>query len=544
MWKLLRNLVLAAIFVAGALKLLAWYAVREDSQRVVAELAPYAELKYAGVSAGLNGSVTLDDVSVTPAGTRQTYRANRVTLNTPSLHWLLRRALFHESNLPQQFDLVAEGLELPSGAAWLNQEIFDAQIFVPFSAVGCGAGKLVAADYRKMGFGPPSSSERLDYRYNDDTHALNLSLTLTAPGFAKVVLAADITRFDPAHVQTRGWLEKLRVNQLSADYSDLGFLRARNRFCAQRDAVSQSQFVDRHITDVRALLQQHGITPNDSLVQLYRTLLTDGGQVSVLSLPSKDFIPGSWRVLGANEVWRQLNVTSRYQDSPPIMFGLDFSAPPNDLATATAESSTAMTVAAASMPAPVAPPKPEAIVVDPTPVVVKPPVSAPLPKTPQVPLAEQTTSQIAATSMREPISLVPTPTRDSLGLGGLDRAESRLAPLTISPVVPKSVPMLTVLPSSPPPPPNSTMALVWKPVVDELPETTPVPPDHTVIDFAHLAHEQGRRVRLITNGNNKIVGYVVGVDATDVQLRIDRGGGDAQFSIPRSRVEQIQLLKR
>ncbi len=544
MWKLLRNLVLAAIFVAGALKLLAWYAVRQDSQRVVAELAAYAQLQYTGVSAGLNGSVTLDGVTLTTAATHLAYHARRVTLTTPGLHWLLRRALLHENNLPQQFGIAIEGLQLPSGLSWLNREIFDPQIFVPFAALGCGGRELSAVDLRKMGLNLPDSSERLDYRYNDDAHTLSTTLTLTAPGFTRIVMEAELARFDPTQLHTPGWFEKLRLNQATAEYTDLGYLRVRNRFCAKHDAISESQFVDRHITDARTLLLQHGITPSDSLTELYRTLLSEGGQVSVLSLPSKDFIPGSWRVLGANEVWRQLNVTSRYQDSPPIMFGLEFANPPTAIAAAPDDPSTVMTVTAPPLPGPATPPKPEPAAARLVAVVAKVATPAPISQVPKTPLSDPTTAQLAASAMREPIVPPPKPARDSLGLGGLDRAEARLAPLAIAPTVAKPQSAPVVFPSSPPPPPNSTLALVWKPVIDELPETIAPAPDYTIIDFSRLARETGRRVRLVTNGNNKIEGYVIDVDVTSVQLRVDRGDGDAQFSIPRSRIEQIQLIKR
>ncbi len=547
MWKLLRNLVLAAIFVAGALKLLAWYAVREDSQRVVAELAPYAQLKYAGISAGLNGSVALDDVAVTTAASHQVYRAKRATFMTPGLHWLLRHALLHENSVPQQFGIVVDGLQLPPGTRWLDRHVFDPQTFVPFPSLGCGTRDLSAVDYRKMGFDLRASSERLDYRYNDDTGTLNATLTLTAPNFTRIVLEAEVGRFDPTQALTHGWLEKLRFNQLSADYTDLGYLRARKRFCARLDGVAESQFVDRHISAVRELLLQNGITPSDSLTRLYRSLISEGGQVSVLSLPSKDFIPDSWRILGGNEVWRQLNVTSRYKDSPPIMFGLAFSTPENAVVS-TPDASAAVTGDATS-PAPTPAPEPTkmpqpAPAVAATPVVAKPSPGPSVPKpTPTTTISP--TTKITAATIREPMTPLPKPQPDSLGLGGLDQAEAKLAAMTIKPVVakPEALPS-PVLPSSPPPPPDSTLALVWKPVIDELPESKPPPPDYVVIDISRLSREQGRRVRLITNGDIKVEGYVVGIDETSVRLRVNRGGGEALFSIPRSRIEQVQLLKR
>src|SRR5689334_12729481 len=161
MLKLLRNFALAGLLLAGIMKLLAWWAVGGDVEGVVAALAPYAQIKYDGVSTGLDGSVSLDKVSV-EAGHR-VYRADRVVFEAPSLFWLLGHAVMGGDALPAQFSISAEGFKLPP-VPWLDPQLFDPVTFVPFVAAGCGSG-LGEADYRRIGAAVGDSSERLDYHY-------------------------------------------------------------------------------------------------------------------------------------------------------------------------------------------------------------------------------------------------------------------------------------------------------------------------------------------------------------------------------------------
>src|SRR5258706_12942783 len=122
MLKLLRNFALAGLLVAGVMKLLTWWAVGRDAERVVVALAPYAAVKYDGISAGLDGSVSLDKVSV-DAG-HHVYRADSVVFEAPSLFWLLGHALFGGTSLPTQFSITADGLKLPP-LPWLDPQVFD-----------------------------------------------------------------------------------------------------------------------------------------------------------------------------------------------------------------------------------------------------------------------------------------------------------------------------------------------------------------------------------------------------------------------------------
>src|SRR5450432_846599 len=325
MWKLLRNLVLAAILLAGVLKLLSWYEVGQDAQRITAALSPYAQVHYDGISAGLDGSVNLSGVNVAVKRemAQDVYHADTVALESPGVFWLLKHALLRDNSLPPRFGVSVRGLRLPA-MPWLDTQWLNPVTLVPFETLGCGGGAFTAADYSKMGVSAGDARQHIDYRYDADGKTLDLTLILSSPGFASLTLEAETHPFDPNALVA---LDKLRVDQLSVDYADQGYLQRRNRFCGQRTSIGPGQFAEQHVAAVQALLQQHGIQAGSELVKLYRHLVETGGQASILSLPNSNFVVGTGLTLAPEDLLRQLNVTARYQDTPPVMFRLSFAAP-------------------------------------------------------------------------------------------------------------------------------------------------------------------------------------------------------------------------
>ena len=223
MWKWLRNIVLLAIVLAGALKLGAWYAVGHDAQRVVDALAPYAEIKYEGLAARLDGSVTITGVSVAPKGAHRVYRADSVAFDSPGLFWLLKHALLHENDLPAQFGLGVTGLSL-APEPWLDPLWLDPATFTVFASAGCES-RLGSSDYRRMELDPTTPSrQRFEYRYDASQHTLTATLSLSAPGFATLAPEADFSRFE--RVMGEDFTMVVPTGQLLDRAAVLGYVKA------------------------------------------------------------------------------------------------------------------------------------------------------------------------------------------------------------------------------------------------------------------------------------------------------------------------------
>lgn len=543
MWKWLRNGVLLAIVLAGALKLAAWYAVGKDAQRVVDAMAPYAQIKYDSLGAGLDGSVSLTGVSVAPVGSHRVYRADAVTLDSPGLLWLLKHAALHENELPAQFGMTVTGVKWPP-EPWLDPQWLDPTTYALFPSAGCQS-RLDTADYRRMGIDAGASSrDRFEYRYDPGQQMLSASLRLSTPGFADLALEADVSRFDPAKMLQTGFWGTTRIDQLSATYADSGFMQRRNDYCAKREGMGTPQFVDHHAAAVEALLQKSRIQPDEELVRLYKTLVEHGGSLRLLSLPNAVFSIKSWKSTSREELLRQLNVTARYQDKPPIMFRLAFMPEPSPDTTTPVDTDIVPTVAAAAGPT-----IPSPAVATPTVAApASPPAPAPKPeRKPETTVVAKPESSAIAKPVQESPPVATKPSTESASY--LDKAESRFTPpLVVRPPAPDSVPETRSAPVATPPastpiPQNSTQALVWKPgIIEQLPEAAPVKKDYTVVEFSALAQLTDRHVRLITRGGKQIEGFVASTGDHSLQLRIERGGGSALVAINRDSITQIQLL--
>ncbi|HST27944.1 MAG TPA: hypothetical protein VLK26_06200 [Rudaea sp.] len=556
MWKWLRNIVLLAIVLAGALKLGAWYAVGHDAQRIVDALAPYAEIKYDGLAAGLDGSVTITGVSVAPKGSHRIYRADSVAFDSPGLFWLLKHALLHENDLPAQFGLGMTGLSLPP-EPWLDPLWLDPATFTLFTSAGCES-RLGSNDYRRMELDPATPSrQRFEYRYDANQHTLTATLGLSAPGFATLALEADLSRFDPTKLMQPKFWDTTHFDQLSATYTDHGFMQRRDAYCAKRVDLGTEQFADRHIAAVQTLLQKSRIQPADEVMQMYRSLAAHGGSLRLLSLPNSVFSLGAWDATSREDLLRQLNVTARYQNKPPIMFRLAFLSAPESTPPSSEESATAATPVPAALSgnpaASAAPPNPAPAPTNPA-AAAGITAAVPPPPAPTAKEAAAGTKPIAAPTLASatPPATNPVPEKSSAPIANpkpedfLDRAEAKLfPPKPVAPVVPsppKPVPPVESTASTDAPT-TSTQALIWKPgIVEELPEATPLQKDYSVVEFSSLPQLAGRHIRLITVGGKQIEGFVASADDRRLQLRIERGGGHALIAISRDGISQIQLL--
>ena len=99
------------------------------------------------------------------------------------------------------------------------------------------------------------------------------------------------------------------------------------------------------------------------------------------------------------------------------------------------------------------------------------------------------------------------------------------------------------LPSIAAPAAGSTLALVWKPTVDRLPEVAVPERDYDVIDYAAVNTHGNRLVRVLTSGGKRVEGHIVSANEATLVLRVNRPGGSAELQVQRAVIVEIQLLR-
>src|SRR5215472_4965601 len=189
MWKLLRNLVIVALFGVVALKLVLWYEVQQGAARLAARFAPAAQVQYASVGAGIDGAVELGNVTVTVTRdhAREVWRAAQVDVGTPGAVWLLRRLLLDDDGLPEHLNITVRGLQVPAAALGTGAAAINPLSLVPFETLGCGiVSRFSVADYQRMGLNPGVQQQHVEYRYDAAAATLVLSAEFDSPPFSAI----------------------------------------------------------------------------------------------------------------------------------------------------------------------------------------------------------------------------------------------------------------------------------------------------------------------------------------------------------------------
>lgn len=524
----LRNLtLLSAVILAGgafALNL----AARSAAQRISAVVAPLAKLDFDGAGISLNGSIRLDSPQLTlgnePDQTR--LRADVAYLKGSGLVWLVGYLMDDAGSLPESLSITMRGFKLADDSTMTSlSRWMGLSSRALFENAGCGSDALGAKDYAKMGLSPEVSTDRLGYRYDPTGNRLEISFDLDSPGMARWQGATELKGFDPSRWSDERARQAVRVVRANLSYSDPGFLGRRNRFCANWLGINADQFVTQHVDAVKSILASHGIKPSDDLVSLYHRIVSRGGTLNVSSLPKSDWIPAEWTAYPRQDLLRQLNVTARLEDAPPIMLDLSFSQPEVPLYRVTPDPEVLPTAEETTQTAAQQPGVENKIETAPPPAVTtleKPVAAVDAKPAPAIVSAEPSKAGSASVQASEPAVVDEKATTDAVKTGD----EPAKAPVA----------------SSEPPPPGSTLALVWKPgEIQRLPPPESPKPTHLVIPTTQIAAHVGQRIQLLTEGGRRVDGELKSVDATTVILLVEANSGRAELSVPLTQIREARL---
>jgi hypothetical protein len=519
-----RFLVIAAVVAAGGVAALE-FSARSAAVDLARELEPLATLSYASAGISADGSVRLDEprLVVNRGIWRGTVSARLAKIRGASPFWLLGRFFSTDRVAPGNLHVETSGLRLGGEgsdlalAGWLGTA--DLALF---ENIGCGSDALSDKDRKRMGVETRERVDRFEYQYDGETRQLRLSGNLHSPDIADIDGFAEVSGFDGAHWQDPGAQTAARLTRAGVSYRDSGYLGRRNNFCAQWLGISASEFVSRHLDAVEVFLAARGIEPSREVRGLYQQLVTRGGKLSVTSLPAASWVPVEIAAYPREDLLRQLNITARLEDAPPIMLRLVFSEPD-------------------------------------TPLNLNPPDAAAASQAMVVDDAGESGDSKATSESNAPgegtAVAVPGP-----GPGSTSASVSALESETVadSPVEVSEAPLMhssaeqevvakkqderRVIASSPPPPKDSTLALVWKPgVIERLPEQAARKRGYAVVPVERLQQMTGERVEIMTTSGKLVEGEVTQLAADHVVLQIQVGRGFAKLNVPLNRVREVRV---
>lgn len=255
--------------------------------RWIEQARPVATVTRGGSFVRLNGEIGVENVSMT--GVAQdigTLRAERVTLHTPGLGWLLGTAVLGGDTFPERFGVSVDGLDTSLLA--IDQEdpaVVGAASGALFDHAGCQDAPFTDADLEALGL--PRASPRLFARYEfGPDEVMRLEMGVERDGAAAFTLQMRVRVPGGARANAAS-LGGAAFENASLEFIDEGFAAARNAACPGRTGQQGEAFFDTHRAVAQRMLRALGVVPNAAFWDAYTDFARSGGRLLVNGMPSR-----------------------------------------------------------------------------------------------------------------------------------------------------------------------------------------------------------------------------------------------------------------
>ncbi|MFA6987336.1 MAG: hypothetical protein WC213_14175 [Arenimonas sp.] len=125
------------------------------------------------------------------------------------------------------------------------------------------------------------------------------------------------------------FLEKKAGDRISTyeriEVNDAGFIGARDAFCAKRDAITRSEFTERHVAAIQRRLQGKGLHAGADVERVYRDYLANGSLLIEAS-PSPNVRRADYRHYSVADQQRMFNGKISSGGRPPVPLVLEATA--------------------------------------------------------------------------------------------------------------------------------------------------------------------------------------------------------------------------
>lgn len=277
---------------AGGLKLYLSQRIAEVADRAAQGLSMFADMRYDGTTSSFTGDAGIENVRILPTTMAGEVRAESVVFHAPNLWFLLNAAgQLEEGQMPERIGLSVNGVEIE----WddpLIQPLVDSNAALgalPVDALGCGAlERFGATELRAMGYHRLRFDMRVDVRMGVDREQFEIDVELHRPKMYRLAVETMFELRSSAKKLTSLAAAQPRIGELQIDYTDEGYGRRRNEFCAEEIGEPVDAFVERHVRQVQRASRRQGVELGPKLVQAYRRFAAEPGSVQLAMQPSGD----------------------------------------------------------------------------------------------------------------------------------------------------------------------------------------------------------------------------------------------------------------
>jgi len=284
-------LVVLVVAAYGGLKAYIWYDLKRGADKLIQQAAPFAEIKYGGISTSLSGSMGFEDIVIRPTMTDDEFRIKTLGLESSNLYYFISGIMrLNEDQLPKDMAVVVRGLHLE-----LDSELFRMMDkvqqqaapqpssgfqFEKLDALGCGElDSFGLSDYLRAGLREMNLDATARLQYDDVRRQLTAVMQVGDPKLFELDMNVR------ADVSTDS-LKSLKQNTVPVStitYRDLGWYQLRNEYCASLNQMTIEAYANKHMSLLR---EQLGVGLTAKADAAYRDMLLNGGTVTLTFNPA------------------------------------------------------------------------------------------------------------------------------------------------------------------------------------------------------------------------------------------------------------------
>lgn len=296
----------------AALKGAVYYQVKTHLDRLGAMVAPFAALKYDGISSSLEGRVAVNGLTLTPVEAPVGIRIERVELQGQGA-WFLLGLLegFQADRLPPKLRLSIRRMHMPLGSGY--QEYWRPAGTGTAPDLCTLGGLLGQTEIERLGFRQRVADARLRYDFDQPAGALTLQMDYSQDRLAALSVEMSLGNLSRPGDEVTPVLERFSLHyRIDPDY-----MRGAVDYCAGQAGLEPAAFIDRLFAVGSAdYVAQLGFIPGEGLRGAMRRLISRPGDLLITSVPGSQFSPAQLRQYQPQELIRQLGIRLSVNDQP------------------------------------------------------------------------------------------------------------------------------------------------------------------------------------------------------------------------------------
>ncbi len=282
MKKLFIALVVLTAVTLAALKGSLWYLTQQFVDNQIIQAKPYVQISYKDIETSLTGRARVNKLKVFIPSLNESIHIESMQFVAPNLFSLMTLdSQFKNQEIPESLSLIVRGISLNLNGNIMklmdNPDAEPTQIEI-FSTLACGDVYRIGREaLLQMGYEKLVSDLFLSYQFKPNKKTLSYSIQYNIQDMAQFNISGDlsgVSSLDSFKQQT------VQAGKLVLDITDESYIERKNHFCANKEHLQVAQYINKHSKQVKEYLASFGITPEDGLLNAYKTVLEKPGTIT------------------------------------------------------------------------------------------------------------------------------------------------------------------------------------------------------------------------------------------------------------------------